>query len=70
MGSKPPKVVNYDRANGVISVEDNGVIQNLIWSDNKLLQDGKVLDTQFSRKIEHSLLLGLDILGLSDDSWF
>ena len=70
MDSEPPKVVNYDRANGVISVEDNGVIQNLIWSDNKLLQDGKVLDTKFSRKIEHSLLLGLDILGLSDDSWF
>ena len=70
MGSEPPKVVNYDRANGVISVEDNGVIQNLIWSDNKLLQNGKVLKGDFSKKIERSLLLGLDIVGLEDLSWF
>jgi len=70
MGFEPPKVVSFDKANGIVSVEDNGSIQNLIWSDNKLLKNGKALDTEFSRKIEHSLLLGLDILGISDDIWF
>ena len=69
MGSEPPKVVNYDRANGVISVEDNG-IQNLIWNGSELTRDGEVFGGDFAEKIKHSLLLGIDILGLEDTSWF
>ena len=71
MGGENPKVVSFDRANGIVSLNDNGSIQNLIWSDNKLMRDGELFDTKFGRQISNSLLLGIDILGLEDDSsWF
>ena len=70
MGSEPPKVVSFDKNNGIISVKDGKNIQNLIWSDNKLLQDGELFEGKFADSISRSLLLGLDVIGLEDDSWF
>ena len=70
MGSEPPKVVNYDRANGVISVKQGQDIQNLIWDGEQLFQNGELFEGKFADSISRSLLLGLDIIGLEDDSWF
>lgn len=70
-GSENPSVINHDRANGVISVKQGQDIQNLIWNGEQLSQNGRILESEFSKKIQRSLLLGLEIVGLEDDSsWF
>ena len=71
MGSEPPKVVNYDQANGIVSIQkDSGDIENLIWNGEQLFQNGKLFEGKFADSISRSLLLGLDVIGLEDDSWF
>ena len=71
MGSEPPKVVSFDRANGIVSIQDGQNIQNLIWNGEQLSRNGEIFGGKFSDSISRSLLLGLDVIGLEDDSsWF
>ena len=70
MGSEPPKVVSFDKSNGIVSIKDGDQIQNLIWSDNKLMKDGELFKGKFSQSISNSIMLGLEVVGLQDDSWF
>ena len=69
-GSENPSVINHDRANGVISVKQGQNIQNLIWNGEQLTRNGKLFEGKFADSISRSLLLGLDVIGLEDDSWF
>ena len=71
MGGSNPSVVNYDQANGIVSIQkDSGDIENLIWNGEQLFQNGKLFEGKFADSISRSLLLGLDVIGLEDDSWF
>lgn len=70
MSGENPKVVSFDKSNGIISVKDGDSIENLIWSDNKLMKDGELFEGKFSQSISNSIMLGLEVVGLQDDSWF
>ena len=71
MGGSNPSVVNYDQANGIVSIQkDSGDIENLIWDGEQLSRNGELFEGKFADSISRSLLLGLDVIGLEDDSWF
>lgn len=72
LGGSNPEVVSFDKMNGIVSIKgSNDSIENLIWNGSELMKGDKALHGDFAERITNSILLGLEIVGLEDDSnWF